>query len=134
MDNTSVSFPFFRSVPTSQDMCSKFIYEDELFACDENQAPAFKWRKPSSINYPGHSCFYSLFLADLLRLAVHRICTLQSDLSRIKKERFPKFTNSKGKEFYDLRYDLRMGIIDEVLKFEMLFEGQNCGTVTAEFD
>ena len=47
--------------------------------------------------------------------------------------KFTKHTNSSGAVYYCVTYKLRMSLVDEVLKFELLFDGKCCGEVTAKF-
>ena len=44
--------------------------------------------------------------------------------------RFIKHTNSSG-VYYRVDFELQMSLIDEVLKFELLFDGKCYGEVTA---
>ena len=48
--------------------------------------------------------------------------------------RFIKHTNSSGVVYYRVIYELRISIVDEVLKFELHFDGKCCGEVTAKFE
>ena len=47
--------------------------------------------------------------------------------------RFVKHTNSSGVAYYRVDFELQMSLVDEVLKFELLFDGKCCGKVTAKF-
>jgi hypothetical protein len=83
---------------------------------------------------PSRLPFYYHFSLSLRRLAVHRICTLRSDLSHIRRKRFRRITNNSGQEFYDVKFNLRMSVVDEVLKLELVFQGRSYGTVSAKYD
>lgn len=52
-------------------------------------------------------------LANLLS-AVHRCCTVLSDLSDISHDRFIESTNSAGMKYYRVDYDLRLTLVSEV--------------------
>ncbi|KAF8544623.1 hypothetical protein BDD12DRAFT_723315 [Trichophaea hybrida] len=70
----------------------------------------------------------------LLGCTIHNVCTLHSDLSRIPTSKFTVWSNSSGERFYKITYDLKMSLISEVLKFEMLFQGESYGEVYANFE
>jgi hypothetical protein len=59
---------------------------------------------------------------------------LISDLSTVKRSRFPQIKNSKGQEYYVVNYELEMSVVDEVLRFELLFEGESYGLVSTKFE
>ena len=66
-------------------------------------------------------------------VAIYSICTLTSDLTGTPVRRFIKHTNSLGVVYYRVNHELRMSLVDEVLKFELLFDGKCCGEATAKF-
>ena len=66
-------------------------------------------------------------------IAIHSICTLTSNLMGTPVDRFIKHTNSSGAVYYRVYYKLRISLVDEVLKFELLFDGKCCGEVTTKF-
>ena len=122
------------------------IFQDELLACDLDDAPDFKWKNPScTIPCPCSLPPISMQLLVLLcvdiyglievggGVAVYRVCTLTSNLTHIPVGRFVKHTNSSGVVYYRVDFELQMSLIDEVLKFELLFDGKCCGKVTAKF-
>ena len=67
-------------------------------------------------------------------LAIYRICTLTSNLTGTPVRKFTKYTNSSGVSYYRISFELQMSLVDEVLKFELLFDGKCCGEVTAKFE
>ena len=66
-------------------------------------------------------------------VAIYRVCTLTSNLTRTPVGKFVKHTNSSGVVYYRVDFELHMSLVDEVLKFELLFDGKCCGKVTAKF-
>ena len=65
-------------------------------------------------------------------VAIYRICILTSNLTGTPVGRFVKHTNSSGVVYYRVSYEHRISLVDEVLKFELLFDGKYCGDVTAK--
>jgi len=90
-----------------------FIFHIPLYACDVNNAPDFKWKRPDDI---------------------YRVCTLRTDLSSIPRENFQRRSNSAGQEYYYIYFQLKTTVVDEVLKYEFLFHGKTYSTVTAKFE
>ncbi|KAI5783433.1 hypothetical protein FPQ18DRAFT_356158 [Pyronema domesticum] len=113
--NVSTAIRFYRNVPVPlvAGHQPNLKFTDELLACDLDDAPDFKWKNPAS---------------------VYRICTLTSNLHGISLKRFRKHTNSLGVQYYHIEFQLQISLVDEVLKFELLFEGQSKGSVTAKFE
>ncbi|KAF8243917.1 hypothetical protein K440DRAFT_611241 [Wilcoxina mikolae CBS 423.85] len=109
----STSIPFYRMVPVPLVPGHQpwLMFTDELLACDLDDAPDFKWKNPGSI---------------------YRICTLPSDLSGIPLRKFSKYTNSLGVQYYRIDFELQISRVDEVMKFELLFEGESRGEVSAK--
>ena len=56
------------------------------------------------------------------------VCTLESDLSRVPTSKFEKKWAS-GVQWYIINYNLRMTIENEVIAFELLFDGRSYGRV-----
>ena len=124
------------------------IFHHELLACDLDDAPDFKWKDPSCTIPCPHSPpppnlhVLSLLLCAPLRkygligvgdgVAIYSICTLTSDLTGTPVGRFTKHTSPSG-VYYRVDVELQMSLVDEVLKFELLFDGKSCGEVTAKF-
>jgi hypothetical protein len=94
-DTVSVAFPFSRmiSVPTTLNTCPSMVFTDSLYACDLAEAPEYRWQNEN---------------------AVHRVCTLHSDLSAIPLHKFPKKEGSNGQEYYKIYFQLKMTILNEV--------------------
>ncbi|KAI5812785.1 hypothetical protein BZA77DRAFT_323306 [Pyronema omphalodes] len=109
-EQSSVSFCRYVPVNGNQPILK---FTDELLACDLDNPPDYKWKNPGS---------------------VYRICTLTSNLHGISHKKFRKHVNSMGAEYYRIDFQLKMSLIDEVLKFELIFDGQSKGEVTAKFE
>ncbi|KAF8247382.1 hypothetical protein K440DRAFT_661489 [Wilcoxina mikolae CBS 423.85] len=114
-DDTSISMTFYClvSIPTIRGLQPQLQLYHTLLGCDLDNAPDFKWKNP-----------------DVIR----NVCTLHSDLSRIPTSKFTVWSNSSGERFYKITYDLKMSLISEVLKFEMVFQGDSYGEVYANFE
>jgi hypothetical protein len=69
------------------------IFTDTLYACDIADAPDYRWKN---------------------QIAVHRICSFHSDLSGISLAKFPKVKRSNGKEYYEILFELKMTVLNEV--------------------
>jgi len=39
-----------------------------------------------------------------------------------------------GEQYYRVEYELRLSLIDEVMHFELVFEDEVCGVITARFE
>ncbi|KAF8541135.1 hypothetical protein BDD12DRAFT_830367 [Trichophaea hybrida] len=107
----SVTFDFYQAIKepiTPNDL----KFRCELFSCDLREAPDFEWRNPG---------------------AATKLCILPADLSHISHEHFRRKTNSRGVRYYCVDYQIKMTLVDEVLKFEYLFEGVIYGEVRARF-
>jgi hypothetical protein len=111
----SVSIDFFRTVPIPA-VASDFVFYTPLFSCELPYPPAFKWMNPTGI-YSGlaHVLTFPKYIP-----AIKRACTLRSDLSRIPLSKFKKTTNSHGESFYEVKYALRVTLLDEVIVSRLL--------------
>jgi hypothetical protein len=70
-----------------------FGFQTDLQVCDLEEAPDYEWKNPG---------------------AVHRLCTLKTDLGNIPTGKFTRTTNSKGQQFYKIVFTLVMEVEDEV--------------------
>ncbi|KAF8242419.1 actin-like ATPase domain-containing protein [Wilcoxina mikolae CBS 423.85] len=113
-DTLSTSISFYRMVPVPSGRYARpsLVFHDDLLAYNYDDPPDYSWRIPG---------------------AVYCVCTLRSDLSSIPCNKFPKVANSEGLLFYRVEFELRMTLISEVLKFELLFDGEPYGAVTSKF-
>lgn len=82
-------------------------------ACDLREAPQYRWRDPTS---------------------VYKVCTLRCDLTDVPVSSFTVLENCSGAEYYVIDFDLKLSLVNDVLQFEMLLDGKNCGQVTAKFE
>ncbi|KAF8542987.1 hypothetical protein BDD12DRAFT_727596 [Trichophaea hybrida] len=110
--STSISFYRMVPVPVGRNARPNLVFYNDLLAYNYDDPPDFSWRIPG---------------------AVYRVCTLRSDLSAVPCRKFPKVANSQGMLFYRVEFELRMTLVSEVLKFELLFDGRPYGEVTAKF-
>jgi hypothetical protein len=111
----SVSIDFFRTVPIPA-VASDFVFYTPLFSCELSYPPAFKWMNPTGMD---SSLAHVLTFAQYMP-AIKRACTLRSDLSRIPLSKFKKTTNSRGESFYEVKYALRVTLLDEVIVSRLL--------------
>ena len=142
--NESTSMEFFRmvSIPRSgAPPC--LIVSHELLACDLDVPPDFKWKNPSctaslpplSLPLPPPALVHRCGLIGFGDgLAIYRICTLTADLTGTPVGKFTQYTNSSGASYYRVNIKLQISLVDEMLKFELLFDGKSCGEVTAKFE
>ncbi|KAF8247380.1 actin-like ATPase domain-containing protein [Wilcoxina mikolae CBS 423.85] len=89
------------------------IFHDDLLECNLQEAPEFKWEDP---------------------YAVHRVCTVTADLTGVPQYKFRRFTNSSGQKYCSVSFDLRVTLVDEVLKFDLLYDGEVYGEATTRFE
>ncbi|KZN90257.1 Heat shock 70 kDa protein [Penicillium chrysogenum] len=86
-----------------------FVFQDSLLFCQANIAP----EKVDS------------------NVAV--LCEMEADLSRIPKELFIKKTNSRGKQFYHVDYDLVLTPTSASLLLDLQFNGVSYGSVRSRY-
>ncbi|OQE25757.1 hypothetical protein PENFLA_c008G01281 [Penicillium flavigenum] len=65
--------------------------------------------------------------------SVTKLCELEANLSRIPKELFTKKTNSRGKQFYHVSYDLVLTPTSASLLFDLQFNGVSYGSVRSRY-
>jgi len=114
-NTTSISVSFHRTleVTGNPDERPSMIFSDDLVACDIDDAPDYKWKNPR---------------------VVKRICTVHSDLSTVRIEELRRETRANGKSYCQLKHELKLTILNEVLKFELVHQGVTKGTVTSRFE
>ncbi|KAJ5258405.1 hypothetical protein N7524_009961 [Penicillium chrysogenum] len=61
------------------------------------------------------------------------LCELEADLRRIPKELFTKKTNSRGKQYYHVSYDLVLTPTSASLLFDLQFNGVSYGSVRSRY-
>lgn len=69
-----------------------------------------------------------------MALAVRRLCKLKADVSQVPTSEFPKRRDEDGNSFYRVRFALRATILDDVLKFELIYKGKAYDEVTAKYE
>ncbi|KAJ5931069.1 hypothetical protein N7466_006562 [Penicillium verhagenii] len=104
-EDRPITFPFWRRVPTN----SSLTFQDDLKFCLIQDAPP------------------------IVTSDVAVLCTLTSDLSRIPKELFEKLTNSRGVEYYVIKFELVLTPFSASMLFELQFNGERYGSVQAEY-
>lgn len=67
-------------------------------------------------------------------VAIYRIRTITSNLTGTPLRKFTKHTNSSGAVYYRIDFELQMSLIDEVFKFELLFDGRTYGETSGKFE
>lgn len=129
----STSLPFYRTVPVPaiRGMAPYLIFHDELVSCDLDDAPDYQWKNADGDQFlPVIEGVKQL----TLNTAIRRLVSLRSDLSGIPTSKFPIRTNSMGEQYYRVEYELRLSLIDEVMRFELTIDNEVCGIVTARFE
>ena len=69
----------------------------------------------------------------ILVLAIFPLCTVEADLSKVPKGLFETATNSKGKQYYKISFELEMTFKSASIFFELGFEGISYGSVRAKY-
>jgi len=108
-----VTYPFVRMVEVPTYGPPELRFTDSLVSCDLEYPPDYKFKNPS---------------------AIETVCTVHSDLSTVPTSKFGCQRNSNGKQYYKIVFDMTMTIVDEVIKFELLYQGTSYGVVTTKFD
>ncbi|KAA8895128.1 hypothetical protein FN846DRAFT_922535 [Sphaerosporella brunnea] len=104
-DEMSTSFPFYRAY---SELPRRLVFTETLTACDSDAAPEFQWMDPT---------------------AIYSVCEVEADLSRIPREKFSRTTAPSGKSYYVVSYEIRMSLVADVLRFEVVFEGRSQGII-----
>jgi len=107
---------YFSIVPDKE---PDFTFATSLYACDLDEAPEFRWQNPNGTS----SSSFRFFL--LTETAVYRVCTLTVNLSCIPRKKFDRFTNSKGEQFWRVKFKHQMTLVNEVS--EVLYEQKRQG-------
>lgn len=110
------------AVPNDINQKPDLVFETDLLGCDLDNAPSYKWQDRTGefikqyIYAPNKSQLSNKDISDTTPtfLACYTVCTLVSDLSKIPLRKFIKVTNSRGKEFYRVLFQLKM-TIEEVI-------------------
>jgi len=109
-----ITFPFIQMVQMPHGgAVPNLRFVDTLLSCDLDTAPDYKFQNPN---------------------AVSTVCTVHSDLSGVPLSKFVLKKNSDGRKYYKVPFDMTMTIVDEVIKFELKYQGESYGVVTTRFD
>lgn len=111
-ESFSGSHKFYVNIPASFSP-SDLIYRCSLLHCEEDTPPEFEWENEK---------------------AIEKTCTLLANLGDIPTSKMHKCHNAAGGVYYKIYFDLKMTVVDEVIKFELVFEGQTYGSVTTKFE
>ncbi|KFZ23288.1 hypothetical protein V502_02233, partial [Pseudogymnoascus sp. VKM F-4520 (FW-2644)] len=85
-----------------------FVFRDELLCCNDESSPE-DGKHPS----------------------IFPLCTVEADLTKVPKDLFVIATNSKGKQYYKVPYEIEMTFKSASIFFELVFEGISYGSVRA---
>jgi hypothetical protein len=80
-----------------------------------------------------YTLFIPSYVSANLGAAVRKVCTVRSDLSMIRYQSLPKVTNSLKEQYYHVVYKLRLSLVDNVLQFEVIHQGQSRGMAIARY-
>ncbi|PYI07367.1 actin-like ATPase domain-containing protein [Aspergillus sclerotiicarbonarius CBS 121057] len=105
LENRPVRVPFHRVFTDN----TRPVFYDQIDVCGDHEAP------------------------ERLNDNVFGVCTLKSDLRAIPTSLFVKKTNSKGKKYYTVNYDLVMTPLSGSIKFELEFNGASYGQIEATY-
>lgn len=106
-------------------------YKTPIRAYDpDGEPPEYEWRAsesetPKDISEDVHTLTY--------RTEIYRIFTLPANLSMIPRERFKRKTTKQG-EYYVIHYKIKMTILGEVMRWELIFDGKSYGSIDAVFE
>ncbi|KFY62084.1 hypothetical protein V497_02575 [Pseudogymnoascus sp. VKM F-4516 (FW-969)] len=111
LDGKKISLEFYRVVDVH---FGNFVFRDELLCCNDESSPE-DGKHPS----------------------IFPLCTLEADLTKVPKDLFVLATNSKGKQYYKIPYELEMTFKSAsifVFRYgELVFEGISYGSVRAKY-
>ncbi|PKY05178.1 actin-like ATPase domain-containing protein [Aspergillus campestris IBT 28561] len=62
-----------------------------------------------------------------------KVCTVDVDLGQIPSKLFERKTNSQGKSYYKVKYDIRMTPKSATILFELVFNGATYGSLQAKY-
>lgn len=69
----------------------------------------------------------------VLRTEAYNVCKLSADLTIIPESSWPVVTSEKGKEYFKMSFSIKVTILDDMLKFELMHEGKSYGEVKTEY-
>ncbi|KFY03347.1 hypothetical protein O988_01542 [Pseudogymnoascus sp. VKM F-3808] len=106
LDGKKISLKFYRVVDIH---FGSFVFRDELLCSNDESSPE-DGKHPS----------------------IFPLCILEADLTKAPKDVFVIVTNSKGKQYYKIPYEIEMTFKLASIFFELVFEGNSYGKVLAK--
>lgn len=104
----TISFPFLRTIDRDYDD-RDLIFHDKLIYSENKVAPT----------YPGSD--------------VQTSCILRSDFRHVNKKSFKKITGVDGKHYLQVHYNLALSTAEANMKFSLIFNGSQVGSVEATY-
>ncbi|KAI9653109.1 MAG: hypothetical protein M1831_006193 [Alyxoria varia] len=102
-----ITFPFTKSIACDDDLLGR----SNIYGYNRASAPSV-YNKPT--------CF--------------KVCEVEYDLNTVERRLFRKCTNSKGKTYRKLRFELEMKMDSASLEFSIMVDGKCQGKATANFE
>jgi len=106
----TIRFPFVRSIDKDYKL-DDLIFEDDLYESKDRIAPRH-FSKGDSIK---------------------ENCTVKSDLRGIPRDRFQQRVDKKGKEYYDINFDLVVKLESALMTFSCEVDGKIMGSAEAKY-
>jgi hypothetical protein len=69
----------------------------------------------------------------LTKVGVLRLCTLETDLSKVPRQLFQRKRNSKGIEYFEIHYTLTVTPTSALLLFNLELNGVSYGSVSSQY-
>lgn len=123
----SAAFEFVRHIQVNG---GSFVFQEEIYASYDSPPPKFSWEIGES---EFHLMLFPRTTIDKV-LGVYKVGTFTADLRRISVKNFPQVIDEKGDHFYKVGYSIKSSIVNDLLKFELIFDGRNYGETQLEFD
>jgi hypothetical protein len=121
-----VKVSFFRQVAPG----ATLMYEDILYACDDDVCPEYTKDPRKSSHY---HCPLLLSLTLIGKLGIKEVVTLTSDLSRKNLEKdFERMDTPQG-TFYRVYFDIYLTLDGSEFNAELVCQGEVMGRCTARF-
>lgn len=137
--NYRSSITLCRTLPVPKDPEEELdlVFKSKLISCDLDEEPDYKWqdsRSEYSITDGDRNVIDEIYVLTWSETDIRKVCTCISDLSGVDPKRFSIKTTGYGLKYYVVEFELTISLIDEVLQFELSFEGEKFGSATAKFD
>ncbi|KAL4861100.1 hypothetical protein BDV12DRAFT_204359 [Aspergillus spectabilis] len=106
-EHKPIRMDFYRNIKVTD--IDKMIFHDTLLFCNDEDAP------------------------DIKNARIMKLCEQEANLSQIPKKLFKRKRNSKGTEYWQILYTLKMTPTSASLLFELEFNGVPYGSVTSRY-